>query len=518
MSSFLSYILYSGAITLCLYLIYKWLLSNETFYRFNRAYLLTAYAVAFIALPVKSIVEELSASPPSVNVGAVAVDGPVLEGLAADTSDSLLPDWAITAIFAVYLAGLIAVVVQTVVVAAHIFLTIKEGEKSKIGRYTLVKTSQSRLAPFSICGYVIVNHDDYDEADRMILAHEFNHQKQLHWVDLFVAQAVIALQWFNPAAWLMRDELRSVHEFQADMAVISEGANAKEYQLLLIKKAIGAKFPALANCLNHSNLKKRITMMLKSKSSPWARMRALAAIPAVIAVAAVVNPQAIASALTRNDDASLEIGVNADKITENNVMSPNPNAGILIISSDDDSNVLKINAETSEVSEVAITDETPKDEITDFYVNGVKVDENVFKALDPKSIQNITVDKKKGAVYAELKPETKEADEVADAVEVLPEFPGGQSALLQFIGEHIRYPENAYKAGKEGRVVVRFVISSTGKVTDPEIVRSVDEDLDAAAINVIKALPDFKPGTTGGKPVACQYVLPVSFKLTNPEK
>ncbi|MDE7135439.1 MAG: M56 family metallopeptidase, partial [Muribaculaceae bacterium] len=277
MNSFLSYILYSGAITLCLYLIYKWLLSKETFYRFNRAYLLTAYGVAFFALPVKSIVEKLAASPLSVNVGALTVDGPVLEGFAADTSDSLLPDWAITAIFAVYITGLIAVVVQTIVVAVHIFLTIKAGEKTKVGRFTLVKTSQSRLAPFSICGYVIVNRDDYDEADRMILAHEINHQRQLHWVDLFVAQAVIALQWFNPAAWLMRDELRSVHEYQADMAVINEGANAKEYQLLLIKKAIGAKFPALANCLNHSNLKKRITMMLKSKSSPWARMRALAA-------------------------------------------------------------------------------------------------------------------------------------------------------------------------------------------------------------------------------------------------
>ncbi len=520
MNSFLSYILYSSAITLCLYLIYKWLLSKETFYRFNRAYLLAAYAVAFLALPAKWIAAKLSASPVAVAAGAVKVDGAAFEGLAPEVSDQLLPDGLISAIFAVYLVGLIAVVAQTIIVAVHIALTIRRGEKSKIGRYTLAVTNRSRLAPFSICGYVIVNRSDYDEADRMILTHEINHQRQLHWVDLFVAQAVIALQWFNPAAWLMRDELRSVHEFQADMAVISQGANAKEYQLLLIKKAIGAKFPALANCLNHSNLKKRITMMLKSKSSPWARMRALAAIPAVVVVAAVVNPQAIASALTRSGVGELELGrVDTDKITEKTGELPNSAAKILRIPADTDANALVINAETSEASEVLVSDETPQAEKPDFYVNGVKVDEAVFKALDPKAIESITVDKKKDAVYVKLKPEAAAdaVDEVADAVDVMPQFPGGESAMLKFLADNLRYPQSAFEAGKEGRVVVRFVISKTGKVTDAEVVRSVDADLDAAAVDVVKSLPDFVPGSVNGQPVACKYVLPVSFKLTKPE-
>ena len=87
----------------------------------------------------------------------------------------------------------------------------------------------------------------------------------------------------------------------------------------------------------------------------------------------------------------------------------------------------------------------------------------------------------------------------------MPQFPGGEAALMNFIADNIRYPEAAMKAGKEGRVVVRFVVTSTGAVTDAEVIRSQGPDLDAEAVRVVSSMPAFTPGTIDGKPI--------SFKL-----
>ena len=112
-----------------------------------------------------------------------------------------------------------------------------------------------------------------------------------------MAQLVAVFQWYNPAAWLMREELKAVHEYQADSGVISSGVNPREYQMLLIKKAVGARFPSLANSLNHSKLKKRITMMYNPKTSASRRLRVLALAPAFAAAVLVTD---ISSLRTRH--------------------------------------------------------------------------------------------------------------------------------------------------------------------------------------------------------------------------
>lgn len=96
-----------------------------------------------------------------------------------------------------------------------------------------------------------------------------------------------------PAVWLLKQELQNVHEYEADESVIAHGVDAKHYQLLLIKKAVGAqRFTSMANSFDHSKLKKRITMMLKQKSNPWARLKFLYVLPlAAVAVAAFARPE-----------------------------------------------------------------------------------------------------------------------------------------------------------------------------------------------------------------------------------
>ena len=104
-------------------------------------------------------------------------------------------------------------------------------------------------------------------------------------------------------------------------------------------------------------------------------------------------------------------------------------------------------------------------------------------------------------------------EEVFTVVEQMPQFPGGEAALMKFLQSHINYPPMAAENGVQGKVVVQFVVDKTGRVGEVKVVRSVDKDLDREATRVCKSLPKFTPGRQNGHPVSVWYTLPVSFKL-----
>lgn len=120
-----------------------------------------------------------------------------------------------------------------------------------------------KLAPFSWMRYIVISETDLKESGRHILVHEMAHIHYRHSWDLLLTEACAWLQWFNPAIWLLKQELQNIHEYEADEEVLRQGINAKEYQMLLIKKAVGARLYSIANSFNHSSLKKRITMMIR---------------------------------------------------------------------------------------------------------------------------------------------------------------------------------------------------------------------------------------------------------------
>ena len=129
-------------------------------------------------------------------------------------------------------------------------------------------------------------------------------------------------------------------------------------------------------------------------------------------------------------------------------------------------------------------------------------DRNVTKTLKDE----VVVEKK------EEKPkEVKE--EVFRSVEQMPQFPGGEAALMKYLQSHINYPPMAAENNVQGRVVVQFVVDKTGKVGEVKVVRSVDKDLDKEAVRVCKSLPKFTPGRQNGQAVSVWYTLPVTFKL-----
>ena len=138
----------------------------------------------------------------------------------------------------------------------------------------------------------------------------------------------------------------------------------------------------------------------------------------------------------------------------------------------------------------------------------VKVDQTVVKEVEPPKPKEEKV---------EVKPEPKpEKEEVFRSAAHMPSFPGGDGALMSFINKNIRYPQAAQDNNIQGKVVVQFVVTKTGKGGEVKVVRGVDKDLDREAVRVCKMLPKFSPGRNAvGDPVRVWYTLPVTFKLSN---
>ncbi len=274
MGPLLSYAISSALMLLALYLTYKCLMAGDNQHRYNRAVLIGIYAVALL-WPLMPQISLPATDPAAATDVTTVIDTlPIITDVPAPTSSPL---W-VKILLLTYLTGAGATLLLTLSFWWQLHRIVASGQKCSYKGYTLVITDRN-VAPFSWLRYIIISRKDMEADISMILTHELSHLRHHHWADLLMAQAVIILQWFNPAAWLMRDELRIVHEYQADMSVLASGVNAREYQLMLIKKAVGKSFPALANSLNHSKLKKRITMMYKEKSGAGQKFKALALVP-----------------------------------------------------------------------------------------------------------------------------------------------------------------------------------------------------------------------------------------------
>ena len=319
MMHFLIYIIKS---TLCLtlfYLFFKALLSRETFFRFNRFVLLAGMIVCTV-LPVIEIkvprtnaihepvarMESLFEAPKTANI-EINRDEYFIIKSAIDVSKSVEPDGktavpSSTALFPVaktittlYVAGFIITLVSLFVSIFKMIRIIRNGTKIRKEKYTVV-CIQRQICPFSWRNYIVLNESDYRQNPDEIITHEAIHVRKRHSLDLLFAELFILFHWFNPVAWLLKRELQDVHEYEADKGVVSQGIDATKYQLMLVKKAVGARSYAIANSFNHSKIKikNRVTMMLKRKSNQWARLKLLLFAPlAVVLLQAFARPETV---------------------------------------------------------------------------------------------------------------------------------------------------------------------------------------------------------------------------------
>jgi len=451
------FFIYSIKVAICLvafYLFYKLLLSRDTFHAFNRATLLLLMLLSLVLPFVSLSIDE----PTVVNNGMVQVEQLLVAGVTGeDTQPASLT--LVQVLFMVYMVGVVVSVGREIVSLAGLYKLISGRDHVTIDNGIRIIVIDGDMAPFSWFNNIVISRSDYESGRREILIHEMAHISHHHSLDILLCNVLLIFQWFNPAVWLLRRELRNIHEYEADEAVLASGANAAEYQLLLIRKAVGERLFSMANNLNHNSLKKRITMMLTKRSNPWNRVKVLLTVPvAAVAVVAFATPKA--------ESLSREIEHESDAIVSSVVKSTSDKAALV--------------AQGKTSGEETVND---------------------MGRADDTLIAN------------DLQRVTSTDDDVYEVVE-MPKFPGGGAELMKYLSSNIKYPVEAHKAGIQGRVVVSFVVNKDGTVKDAKIVRSVDKSIDAEALRVISAMPKWQPGYQDGKAVSVRYTVPVTFRLT----
>lgn len=307
--------LYLVKVSVCLilfYLFFKVFMSRETFFRFNRFVLLGGILVCTL-LPFLRL--EMKGQPTFVQGHFLQLEAVFLQ------SDEILPQFteegeSVTAgeegaiisdragaetgtwgsakpylFIGFYILGGVVVLISLFMAYVKMVGIIRSNRNVALDGYTLV-LSDVPVCPFCWGKYIVMAENDYENHLDEILMHERMHLMKHHTLDLLIMEGFIVLFWFNPAVWLLKKELQEVHEYEADHGVLNQGIDATKYQLLLVKKAAGARLYSIANSFNHSKLKNRITMMLKEKSSQWARLKVLLFIlPTALLMLAFARPE-----------------------------------------------------------------------------------------------------------------------------------------------------------------------------------------------------------------------------------
>ena len=456
------------------YLMFKSLMSRETLHRANRYLILGSIGLSFV-LPLWHIT--LNAEPGHAVTAAELSQSVVwLEEVIVGGGASHSFDWRVLAVVAFY-AGIGVCLLRMIISIIGVLRVISHGERQTLPDGTVLVITDDEQAPFSWVKYIIINRKDHDENLQEILTHEQAHIRCRHSIDVLVCDVFCCLQWFNPAMWLLRRELCAVHEYEADKAVLDSGINAKQYQILLIKKAAGGKWYSIANSFNHSKLKYRITMMSRKKSSGWTMAKALYVLPiAAFAAIAFANCSKTEGESKKNltnlltDEQYQQL---IDVARENGIQS----GEIPFVNENGELKTLYLHPDGT-LTQVIKKDEPKKDEVIGDY----------------KALANFSKD-------------------IFLVVEEMPEFPGGDLEMRKFIVMNVQYPEEAKEEKISGKVFVQFVVNEEGNVENVGIARSVDPFLDKAAMDAVKSMPQWKPGKQRGKNVKVGFVVPINFQI-----
>ena len=288
---FLTYDLKVAVLIAVFYMFYRLLLSRETFHRVNRIVLL-ATAVASFVLPL-CIITLHKTVVVSEDAGSVTLDylGPVVAEM-AEVAEPTTPLWQTLAVV-VFFAGMALVMGHTLLALLKVWRLISRSERHRQPDGTTICVTEGDVSPFSWMNYIVLSRSDYEAQDPSVLAHERGHIRQHHSADVLLVDILTALQWFNPAMWMLRQDLRAIHEYEADAAVLSQGINMRQYQYLLIQKAVATCGYSVANGITHSTLKNRINMMLTHKKTNRASWLKLLALLPIVGVTLALNAETV---------------------------------------------------------------------------------------------------------------------------------------------------------------------------------------------------------------------------------
>jgi TonB family protein len=457
----LAYAIKSAIFLSIMYIPYMLILKKESFFHFNRILLVSIMLLSLI-LPLCDF-HSLSIENNPIQHGMIIIGTPtaVMEnGGNATMTESF--NWFVL-IFYLYIIGVIATLIWKIVQLAVLYRTIHNCVlwKDEQDGITIYCHAQD-IAPFSWLNTIVISEDDYNNNATEILRHELGHIMHHHSLDIILANIIQTIQWWNPFSWLIASSLCDVHEYEADHAVLTSGVNIYQYQTLLIRKAVANTTYTFANNFNHSLLKRRIAMMVKEKSNPWMRTKALLVVMmATITLCSFSTPEL-----------HKQVGIIAEKMQETN------------------EKILRIIKRIEYLQQLRI----PEDKIAKII------------AKKKERTEKHTVERRET-----VKSNTEETNKVFDVVDEMPEFPGGIQALIQYLTNTVKYPEESESKGEQGRVICTFVVEADGKVSNTMIAKGVTPALDKEAERVVRSMPNWTPGKLNGQNVRVKYTLPVTF-------
>ena len=587
---FLIYDLKVAVLVAVFYMFYRLLLSRETFHRTNRLVLLAPAGASFI-LPLCVIT--LHKTVVVSGTGMISFDDLGMMELVEEVEPQL-PLWQIAALVA-FFAGMAVMLGHTLVGIVKVWRIISHSERHQEPDGIIVCVTDHDVSPFSFCRYIVLSRSDYEAHEASVLAHELGHIRQRHSLDVLLVDTLTALQWFNPAMWMLRQDLRAIHEYEADAAVLSQGINMRQYQYLLIQKAVATCGYSVANGITHSTLKNRIHMMLtnkKTNSTSW--MKLLAMLP-IVGAALALNAETVNDYVYAEKPQTQQKKVVKKGRKDGQIKLNNKTIEVKAVEAKD-------KAEAAEKEEVAIGVYEPNekqnsnstieelvkrlpgasvDEEGNITINGKKVQKIMvdgnkivlpdkkdgkeplividgkvatreqMQALDHNTIDHINTineskkdilkvyanrynaDTSNGIIFinpkefakngkkepvvvvvAKKPQEEAEPEVIFDVVENMPEFPGGVPEMMKFLATNVKYPDEAFSKGIEGRVILTFIVEKDGSISNVKVVKSVNETLDAEAVRVVEMMPKWKPGKQNGRDVRVKYTIPVAFRLS----
>ena len=556
---FLTYDLKVAVLIAVFYMFYRLLLSRETFHRVNRIVLL-ATAVASFVLPL-CIITLHKTVVVSEDAGSVTLYdlGPVVAEM-AEVAEPTTPLWQTLAVV-VFFAGMALVLGHTLLALLKVWRLISRSERHRQPDGTTICVTEGDVSPFSWMNYIVLSRSDYEAQDPSVLAHERGHIRQHHSADVLLVDILTALQWFNPAMWMLRQDLRAIHEYEADAAVLSQGINMRQYQYLLIQKAVAACGYSVANGITHSTLKNRINMMLTNKKTNRASWLKLLAMLPIVGTALALNAETVNDYVYEDtqEQPQKKIVKKGHKAAQVKLNDKTIEVKAAPAAAEEKSKT----AEPQEKKQSPIIVGEPIGPEPLIVINGKAATMQQLKALDPEEIDNLSIIKNEEALklYAEhfkadtsngilfvntkeyvkngkkelvsvnvtakkpqedhptaigtFTPDTPEThNDAFNVVEQMPEFPGGAVEMMKFLNENVKYPEAAEKTGTQGRVIVQFIVEADGSITNVKVLKNVSDEIDAEAVRVINAMPKWKPGSQSGKPVRVKYTIPVTFRLS----
>jgi len=511
------------------YAFYRLLFYKDTFFKLRRASLLAFFGLALL-YPLLNIQEWVKEQEPMTEV--IQIYSAMLPEMTVTPEVVVKTNWKgilLSASSYMYWGVMALLFVRFFIQLSSILLLAYRSRRTVIHGVPVYRLDKP-AGPFSFFKMIFIHPESHSEKEiDEILTHECTHVFQWHSVDVMICELITVICWVNPFAWLLKREVRHNLEYLADNTVIQSGYDCKSYQYHLLGLAHHYQAAAtLYNSFNVLHLKNRISMMNKKRSHGIGRTKYLIFIPLAAFLMLLSNIEAVAR-ITGEIAAEAVAGVK--EATEISVLSEDDVKVSGQVIDDFNGPVIGANVIVKGTNVGTITDtegyfvlETTKNAVLRFSFPGMKAKEVAVKDVQGKlKVQLYSDGSAQGSQSAPPPPpmspqiSTDPSDLVFTVVEVMPEFPGGQGALLQFLAKSIKYPVIAQQNGIQGRVTCSFVVGKDGVIRNIEVIRGVDPSLDLEATRVISMMPKWKPGMQKGKEVSVKYTVPVTFRLQGKE-